>query len=255
MKIVFIIFACSLYLFSGSRIDDETLNFKTSSSKLLHADGWQKNKILGKWIKNKNLLSDNPVHSIIEKSYIRQNFDYIQGKKIVYRNNEYFILLIERDTGLYKYPTIYRGWENFKITQAFIFTNQELQAIKDFVKEPNLDIFKLKKNFFLETSMNDKLKALGGEHAYTEEVLMSKISKIIKDFNFLSAEEACCFNTFRIKSVIDDSKHVIRFKIPEEETETSILLNSKYQGSRDINALDLEYFEVPVDEFIKILNI
>lgn len=256
MKIVFIIFVCSLYLFSGSRVDDETLNFKISSIKLLNADGWVKNNTLGKWIKNDNLLSNNPVKSILEKSHIKQNFDYIQGKKIIYKNSEYFILLVERDTGLYQYPRIHRGWENFKITQAFVFTNEELQSIKDFIKEPNSNIFKIRRNFYLEASINDKFKILGGENAYTEEVLMSKISKIIKNFDTLSAKDsACCFNTFRIKSTIDDDKHIIRFKIPVGETVDSDLINSKYHGTNDINALDLEYFEVPADEFIKIFNI
>lgn len=255
IKIILIICILCINLFSGSRVDDISLSFSGVSPKLLNADGWVKNNTLGKWIKNKNVLSNNPINSTFEKSNIEQNFDSIQCKKIIYNNVEYFVLLIEKDTGLYKFPKIHRNWENFKITQAFIFSKNDIESIKKFIQVPSSSILNLKKNFYLETSMNDKFKILGGENAYTEDVLMPKISKIIREFDSLNMKESCCFNTFRIKSLIDENKHVVRFKIPSSETESSSLINLKVYGTNDLNALDLEYFEVSVEDFMKIFNI
>lgn len=258
MKKLFLILILISSLVASSRQDDVNLKFTKSSTKLIKADGYSKNLELGKWIKNKNIINDKPANSNIEKSFMVQNFDYMQLSKLEYDNNEYFVLLTEKDNGYFKYPTIYRDWISFKETTFLILTKEEIKEISEYISSPKDYPFIVKKGPKVADEINNKLKNLGGEYSYTKEVLMSRISKSIKNINDLSSKVQYSYFSFPLFSTLENNKHVIRFKVPFYN-----FVKSNYNSpGKDLfsiriesDSLEYDYFEVPAEEFKKLFII
>lgn len=243
---------------ASSRQDDTALNFTRTSVKLIKADGYSKNLELGKWIKNKNLINDKPANSIIEKPFMVQNFDYIQLSKLEYDNNEYFILLTEKDNGYFEYPSIYRGWISFKETTFLILTKDEIKEINEYISSPKDYPFIIKKSPKIADEINNKFKKLGGEYSYTKEVLMSRISKSIKNINDPSSKVQYSYFSFPLFSTLENNKHVIRFKVPFynfEKSNYNSIGKDLFSIRIGTDSLEYDYFEVPVEEFKKIFTI
>ena len=224
---------CCFSLHAQVRTNRFRLEFEEKSIKLESAIGWKYNESIGRWISNMNLISELEVsRDAYSISKSDQNFLWIQFSKITYNNQPYFILLFECYDGLYKYPSIYRGWEFFKSTRFFIITSKDFSLLKNTVLEKKGRDVKFSSGY--NGLVNNKMVNLGPQFSYTEENLLSRISESF-DYGKPVAKES-----FVINSQVLNDKDIVRFTLPSMFQNKSNTLKS--------------YFEVPLIEFQNILT-
>ncbi len=256
-KLFLVVILVSSLFASSNRQDDVNLKFTKSSTKLIKADGYSKNITLGKWIKNKNLICDKVVSSKIEKTAMYQNFDYLQLSKLDYNSKDFFTLIVEKDNGYFEYPHIYRNWIPFKETTFLILSKEEINEIIDYISIPRDKPFILKKSYQIASTINNRFKQLGGERAYTKEVLMSNIKNAVINMYNSNYQTKYSYYTFPIFSTLENNKHVIRFKIPvlNELVPNNSIVKDAFSIRIKYDNLEYDYFEVPVAEFKKLFSI
>lgn len=126
-----------LHVFGQERINREKLSFDTTSGILAKATGWAYNSTLGEWVDYENVISDDKnykdKYKILQGSYmmssISQNFQKIQTKTVTYKGKAYYVLIVEKWSGRYKYPSITEDWYTFKETIGYIYTKEEYQKL------------------------------------------------------------------------------------------------------------------------------
>lgn len=256
MKKLFLIFIVFTSLFGSSRENDVNLSFIQTSKKLLSADGYSKNISLGEWVKNKNILYDKKV-SKSDKSIMFQNFDYISLSKIQYKNNDYFVLLVEKDNGYFEYPNIRKNWINYKETIFMVFDKEDIEKIKEYILIPQNNPMILKKSYEVASLINNRFKHLGGEHSYSKKVLMSEITRSVKNMYNNKNSIQYSYFIFPIFSTIENGKHVIRFKIPflNDITPKNHLVKDAFFIRIKTDSLEYDYFEIPAKQFQDIFNL
>ncbi|MBU3013783.1 hypothetical protein KO488_03375 [Poseidonibacter lekithochrous] len=233
ISFIFIIM-CSFLYSASDRSNDKQLSFLEISPSITKARGWSKNQSLGKWISNENVISDRKI-DLYSRNMISQNFNYIKMSSIEYDEKVYYVLLFKKDAGAYEYPTIHVNWITFKETHYFIFNEEQLSYLKEYISKPRKESYSITINKC--GYISSRFKSLGGEHAYNTTVLLSNINNTInnvKNYCNRSATE------FYLKSLVDNKKHVIRFRLPM--ISNSFILRSK------------GYFELPYKDFKKIIN-
>ena len=213
-----------------SRTNRTLLEFKTKSKKLTSAIGWEKNTQTGKWIENKNVISENiPSSSWI--SHIPQNFKWLQIAKVTKNENDYYIFIYEKKAGIYRYPSIQEGWVSDKRTYFFILHSYQYRDIKAQIE------MKTGENIEITSGMrgyiSDMFTTLGGADAYSEENLLAKITDVIET---PSSYEHC----FIMNSQTTDGIDILRFRLPEP----------CYRAAKKI---ELKYFEINISKFQTIL--
>ena len=214
----------------SSRQNDVMLTFDKSSEKITKAIGWKKNTSIGKWIKNQNCISkDNRPW----RAQSNQNFIWMQMHTLKYQNESFYIFTYEREAGTYNYPNIQADWVSYKQTRFKIFTLEQYNKMKENIKHKSNQTLKITSS--LGGYMNSRFQSLGGEHAYSQENLLSKITKSIKsnELDYMKCKEC-----FFLNSLIDDNKDVVRFKLP----------SSCYYNK----GIEKEYFEINLLEFQKL---
>lgn len=234
MKVLLYLIMCSL-LNAGSREDGISLEFQKCSKELTSATGWKKNSTTSKWIENQNAISDSKItNTDYSKSHLYQNFDYLKMCTINYNSNIYYVLLYKKNSGFYEYPAIREGWINYKETRFIIFDNNQFNQLKE-----SINNYKDNKNLILEShlygEMSNAFSKLGGQYAYNNEILMAKITNVLKGL----VQNYGLKELFEVKSLIDDGKIVVRFHIP---------------GSLGLaGGINWDYFETPKSSFDKLL--
>lgn len=240
MKIKFsllLTFVFILNIHSQSRENKELITFSTKSQKLTKAIGWKLNSETGKWISNKNVILERKC-TISWVSHEFQNFNWMQFAKIEFNNEDYFVLLLEKQSGSYKYKSINEGWQSenrtyFYILQADSFNdliqNIEAKSGKDHTLKCNLNGY-----------ITDKYKILGGEHLYIDENLLAKITKELEK-TYTSDSSLNIEPCLVINSQTTDGIDVVRFRIPD----ICYLSEERMKTS---------YFEVEINEFKEIFE-
>lgn len=126
-----------LQVFGQERVNREKISFDTTSGTLLKAIGWAYNSTLGEWIDYENVISDDKdfktKYKSLQGSYMMsqksQNFQKVQTRTVTYKRATYYVLIIDKWSGEYEYPSIYRDWYTFKETIGYIYTKDEYQKI------------------------------------------------------------------------------------------------------------------------------
>ena len=221
-------------LSAQERTNKQPIKFDNKSKKLTNAVGWRLNDENGIWVSNKNVIDKN-ICPPFWVSRIYQNFNWLQFATIFIGSQKYYILLLEKLGGAYKYPNIKQDWE----------TNHEIHF---FVIDTN-DYVNLKNNIYLKSGNNftitsrkhgyitDRYEILGSEHLYIEENLLVKIANSFEKSTF---REFC----FVVNSQIVKENEVVRFIIPESCVYLQLSENGILQSS---------YFEVDLVDIKSIL--
>lgn len=129
----------SISLFSQDRIDREKITFDSTSSILSKSIGWAYNSVFGEWVSYDNVISDNKDYKGKYKSLqgswmmsqTEQNFQQIQTKTILYDSKKYYVIIVEKWSGEYQYPSIKEDWYVFKKTIGYIYTEDEYKKLQN----------------------------------------------------------------------------------------------------------------------------
>ena len=126
-----------LQVIGQERTNREKLSFNTSSGSLSKATGWAFNSTLGEWIDYENVISESRDYKDKYKllqgewmmSRISQNFQKVQTKTVTYKGTTYYVLVVDKWSGRYEYPSIKEDWYIFKQTIGYIYTKEEYQKL------------------------------------------------------------------------------------------------------------------------------
>ncbi len=137
--VITILTTISLQVLGQERKNREKLSFDSTSGTLLIAKGWALNPVLGEWIDYDNVISDNKDYKTKYKilqganmmSETSQNFQIVQTKTINYKGTNYYVLIIDKWSGTYEYPSIQQDWYKFKETFGYIYTKEEYQKLNN----------------------------------------------------------------------------------------------------------------------------
>lgn len=216
-------------VFGQERTNREKLSFDTTSGNLSKATGWANNSTLGEWVDYENVISDSKDYKDKYKSLqgaymmssISQNFQKVQTRTVTYKGTTYYVLIVDKWSGRYEYPSIREDWYTFKQTIGYIYTKQEYQKLLNIE-----NLVEVKTQYMV--SMGSKYEK------YDETVFLDLIqTELSKEKSKYSSEY-----TF---PVIKTNEGAIRFYLPD-----SFSTYSKYDFEK-------KYFETDFESFTKII--
>ena len=220
--------------FGQDRVNRDKLSFLNESGKFTSAVGWSYNTTLGEWVDYNNVIENNKSYKekykVLQGSYMMshrtQNFISIQTKTIMFKDNKYYVVLVEKWNGDYKYPNIREDWRIYKTTYGYIFTETEYNKLNNIEDVINLE--------------TQYVVSMGSSYEEYDEVVF--LDKIQTD---LSSEKSkySTTHTFPIKKAENGD---IRFYVPNSFSTSQYSLYNKVD-------FDKEYFETTFDNFIKFI--
>lgn len=215
--------------FGQDRVNREKLVFLDKSNQMTTAVGWSYNTTLGEWVDYSNVIEKNKTYKdeykSLQGSYMMshrsQNFISIQTKTLVYKDTKYFVLLVEKWNGDYKYPSIREDWRIYKTMYGYIFSETEYNKLLNINGVVNL-----------ETQYR---VSMGSSYEKYDEVVF--LDKIQTNLSFEESKYSSTY-TFPIRKIESGD---IRFYVPS------------YFTSYDKFDFDKEYFETTSDNFNKLI--
>ena len=218
-----------LQVFGQERVNRVKLSFDTTSETLLKATGWAYNSTLGEWIDYENVISDNKDYKTKYKSsqedYMMsktsQSFQKVQTRTVTYKGTAYYVLIIDKWSGEYKYVAIREGWDTFKETIGYIYTKKEYQKLLNIES-----LVELKTKY--KVSMGSKYEE------YDEIIFLDLIQTEL-------SQEKSEYSSEYTFPVMKSKEGAIRFYLPD-----NFLSNSKYDFKK-------KYFETNFESFEKIV--
>lgn len=234
MMMILMMCLITMVSFGQDRVNREKLSFLDKSNQLTTAVGWSYNTTLGEWVDYNNVIENDKSYKekykSLQGSYMMshrtQNFISIQTKTLVYKDIKYYVLLVEKWDGDYKYPNIREDWRIYKTMYGYIFTETEYNKLNNIDGVMNLE--------------TQYIVSMGSYYEeYDEIVFLDEIQT-----NLSSEKSKYSFTyTFPIKKTETGD---IRFYVPNY---FSTLSSSSY------NAVDFEkeYFETTFDNFSKFI--
>lgn len=218
--------------FGQERTNREKLSFDTTSAVMSEAIGWAYNETTGEWVDYKNVISDRKEYKDKYKSLqgeymmsrIKQSFLSMQSKTLTYKDTTYYILIVEKWSGAYKYPSIKEDWYTFKKTIGYIFTKNEYEKL-------------LKIDGLVEAKSFSAVSMGSGYENYDEVKFLDLIQT-----NLLKPSREGLY-TF---PVMESKECVIRFFLPDFFYGQGKSYGNKYDFEK-------QYFEVDFENFTSIL--
>ena len=135
--LIILMIAPLIKTFAQERTNRVKLSFDTSSGIITNATGWAYNSPKGEWLDYKNVISSSPQYKnalkSLQGSYMmskeKQNFIKIQTKTVTHLDSTYYILLVHKWAGRYKYPAIKEDWYSYKRIAGYIFNRAEYNKL------------------------------------------------------------------------------------------------------------------------------
>ena len=130
----------SLSSYGQDRTNRSKLSFLQSSEILNSSIGWQYNETLGEWIDYDNTIDDEKnykdKYKSLQGSYQMSNnsfkFNSLQIKTLTFEDKKYYVLIHDKWTGKYEYPSIRQDWKVFKQIDGLIFDEKEYQNLMNY---------------------------------------------------------------------------------------------------------------------------
>lgn len=218
--------------FGQERINRGKLEFSSESMVLNKTVGWSYNNAIGEWVDYGNVIcsdktyksSDNEYKvkynlsgsNLMSRSY--QNFNSLQIKSLSYKDVKYYVLIVDKWDGNYKYPTLNQDWTFFRKTCGYIFNEEEYNKLKNI--------------------KSDTITKINITH-FVEDINVYKESKFLELIEYeLSATTFCEPYSFNLIKSHDGH---IRFFLPDKTNE--------------IESFEFKYFETSKDNFDKLLTL
>ena len=216
--------------FSQERVNREKLKFEKSSTTLEKATGWSYSSQYGEWVDYSNVISNDKMYKGEFKSlqgrymmsHNTQNFTKIQTRTITHNGEIYYVLIVEKWSGQYKYPHSKIDWNSYKVHYAYIFSENEYSKLNDIN-----ELIELKTQIVAYVSTQFE--------RYTEVKFLDLIqTELHKELDRHSLEYGF--------PVMKSNEGKIRFYTP--------VILSKFSKNYDF---EKEYFETDIDNFSKII--
>lgn len=228
MMMTLIMCLMTMVSFGQDRVNREKLSFLNESDKLTSAVGWSYNTTLGEWVDYNNVIEHNK--SYTQGSYMMshrtQNFISIQTKTLVFKDIKYYVILVEKWNGSYKYPNIREDWRKYKTMYGYIFTETEYNKLNNIEGGINLE--------------TQYMVSMGSYYEkYDEIVFLDKIQ------TNLSSEKSKYSRTYTFPIKKTETGD-IRFYVP------NYFSTSSY-ASYDKVDFEKKYFETTFDNFSKFI--
>ena len=217
-------------IYGQERTNREKISFNKISDTLLTATGWKYNSTIGEWIDYNNVISTTKetgyggqVREQLSISSIsrNENFEKVQTKAITYEGITYYVLIVDKWNGQYKYPTIHEDWYYFKETIGYIYGNKEYQKLMNL---ENLIELKTKYRVSMGSSYEE----------YEETKFLDLIQTELEN-------EKNKYSTEYTFPIMKSKEGAIRFRLP---------YNLIYKPYMDFAK---EYFETDFNNFTKII--
>ena len=235
---------CStLVSFGQERVNRQKLSFDTMSSIMTTATGWSYNSILGEWVDYDNVICSRKEYKEEYKSLqgdymmseTTQNFRGIHTKTLKFNNVTYYVLVIEKWSGRYEYPSIKQDWYTFKETIGYLFTETEFIKLRTYLGNPHIE-----GEIELRTKITVKMGSKYEKYDETVflDLIQTKLSTDTREINNLPEY---------IFPIIRTKERLIRFYLPEYYFSG----NSKVYGK---HSFEKSYFETNHENFNKILR-
>lgn len=227
--VITILMIITSLIYAQDRVNRKELKFANKTKVLSKATGWAYNQKLGEWIDYENVISDDKDYKTKYKilqgrtmmSKYSKNFINMQFKLVAYEKKLYYVLVLTKWVGSYKYPNIKEDWRSWKRTYGYIYTQSEYEKIKSLNGGQTIEL------------KTKKMVSMGGLfEKYNEKKFLDLIQ------TELASEDKMVSNyIFPITQTVSESKVVIRFFVPE--------LTSKYSFKES-------YFETTPADFSKL---
>lgn len=220
----------SCLLFGQTKKDSLQIQFSEKSGKLKKATGWGYRYSSDEWIDYPNVICNRHDYkrqyrseqgSDYMYSQYKQNFDSIETKRITKDSLTYYVLIIHKTTGLYKYPNMKIDWYTFKESLGYIFSEEEFSKL-DSITEP------------VELTTKYVVSMGSSRIVYNQNIFQGSI---IRELNFEKSKIAPDY----IFPVLKSEEGNIHFLTPEHFTKTK---NYNFKEA---------FFEVSLENFEKLL--
>ena len=228
--LIFFFFSLTQQMIGQERTNREKLSFVTSSeNKLSKATGWAYNTTLGEWVDYENVISDDKNYKDKYKSlqgaymmsHSSQNFQWLWTRTISFKGTLYYVLILEKWSGAYQYPSIQEDWYEFKETIAYVYTKEEYQKLFD-IESP------------VELKTKCKVSMGSKYEKYDETIFLDLIQTELSKVKSAYSPEY----TFPVRK---SKEGAVRFYIPE-----SFSTYSNYDFEK-------KYFESDFETFVNII--
>lgn len=220
----------STQVFAQARVNRKKITFQKQTETITKASGWSYNKTLGEWVDYPNVISSSKQfkekYKKLQGKYMmsrtNQNFLSMQFKTVNLNNQEHYVLVVEKWDGSYKYPSIKKDWQTYKVREGYIFSADEYKKLNS---ADSLVELKTKYRTFTLSKPDDTR-------------FLAKIqTELGREKSKYSTEY-----TFPVRKTKVDGKDLVRFYAPS--------MFSKYSKYN----FEKKYFEVPQEEFKKLLT-
>ena len=227
----------STSLLSQSRVNRQKIKFNGSYEKMTSSIGWSYNETLGEWIDYQNVISVDKDYKTKFKymmggrmeSHRDNNFLSLQIKTLMFKDVKYYVLIVKKFDGRYRYPSIMEDWIYWESTEGYIFTEKDYNKLKNIEGK-----IELKTEYRV---------ILGSSYEEFDEIkFLDLIQTRLNDIGESSLNRRYSTYTFPILKTLSDQIEVIRFLLPH------IPMFNNYD-------FKTEYFEVSPENFQKIIDI
>jgi hypothetical protein len=226
---------------SQSRVNAATPNVLKRTAELTNATGWALNEQTGKWIDNRNVIDvrKSKRHTVSHQS---QNILSVFFQTVKVADSVYYALMWEKKDGSYKYKNIREDWREYESKSFMLLRPWQYERIKQIVSSQSATNESIKTN--LTGEISSLYHSLGGDAAYTDKNLLSVMRNVViayKKGPYQLVRHGKGHQCVTINSQSVDGSDVVRFRLPES------------CGSYDYKKH--QYFEVPLEEFMKLLSL
>lgn len=138
--IVFCLVSSIGICYAQERVNRPKLSFNTEGAIISNITGWYYNDIIGEWVKSIGLLEAEKKYTNMGPSWRSHSYNNIislQFKTITYNDISYYVLVWDKWTGAYKYPTIYEDWEYWRTKIFFMFTEKDMEKLRNLTNNPS----------------------------------------------------------------------------------------------------------------------
>jgi len=211
-----------------SRENRSELQFDKSSEILSESTGWYFNNSTGEWIENQNFIDDT--HYDIQGSslsYMNQNFITLETKVVNHKGKNIYILILQKWSGSWKYPSIREDWQAYKTYNLFFF--EETEWIK---------LSSIEGNILLKCSHQTSFRTdrEGSIEDSVQYILQNHYAKYPCEYVF---------------SILKSEEGQIRYYLPYRDSKYSTDYPVRYGDKFDF---EKSYFETTPENFSKIYS-
>ncbi|MBE9489486.1 MAG: hypothetical protein IMY67_04260 [Bacteroidetes bacterium] len=229
-KFIFLLLLPTL-IFAQDKINSEKISFIYQSDSITNAIGWSYNETLGEWVDFQNVISHDKQSkkegslklSDELTSFQKQNFSSIHVRTVSVASKIYCVLIINKLTGEYKYPSVKKRWSYKTETVGHIFTEKDFKKLFIYDK--------------IIVEANTPALASQYTNEYNEKEFLAQIQSAVLQLK----SDSNLNYIFPVKRAISNGEQVVRFYLPYQMNSSN-----KYNFSK-------EYFEISKREFDKLI--